>query len=431
MVRERGLSPAGRRVQPLAGRAAREETRGRRRTALQHTADSNHKKWSESELRAFVGEEIFAGFRPGGQIVNHDCLEESGLEHLGETPSGCVVEHNRRFVEADLMIYVGQVMAYTWGGYTGTGAVIGMASTRSILSHHNHGVVNHPHTATGDHRRMYFRKLKAEISAHIEQATGKRIFYINWVGGSGGRMARIFAGYSPEVEPPAWEAADRFSLVEVPQADILVIGLSERFAYGSADNPLVAAIGVGYPPRVWLGDHVLRRGGVVIGMTPSSGEIDAGTYLSYREVIDLYARHHEIRELAGHQDAIASRPDYLERLREGRRLPPHPPLLAAVCVRLRPEPGGRGVHGRCPQPRRVQKARHAPGAIVRGRLEAGRIDRRPEPGDGGRTDILEQAHLQVRGPGPGGVRGRLTTDLALDASGIVAGHPPSDENAEP
>ena len=78
-------------------------------------ANGNHKKWSESELRAFVGEEIFHGFWPGGQIVNHDCLEPSGLIHLGETPSGCVVEHNRRFVEADLMIYVGQVMAHTWG----------------------------------------------------------------------------------------------------------------------------------------------------------------------------------------------------------------------------------------------------------------------------------------------------------------------------
>ena len=150
-------------------------------------ANGNHRKWSESELRAVVGEEIFNGFWSNGRLVNHDCVDPSGLKHLGETPSGCVVEHNRRFVEADLMIYVGQVMAHTWGGYTGTGAVIGMASTRSILSHHNYAVVNHPRTATGDHRRMYFRSLKAEVNAHIERATGKRIFYINWVGGSGGR----------------------------------------------------------------------------------------------------------------------------------------------------------------------------------------------------------------------------------------------------
>ena len=318
-------------------------------------ANGNHKKFSESELRAFVGEDIFTAFWPGGQIVNHDCHDPSGLRHLGETPSGCVVEHNRRFVDADLTIYVGQVMAHTWGGYTGNGAVIGMASTRSILSHHNHGVVNHPRTVTGDQRRMHFRGLKAEINAHIERATGKRIFYINWVGGSAGRMAGIFAGYSPEVEPPAWEAADRFSVIEVPQADVLVIGLPERYAYGSADNPLIAAVGVAYPPRVWLGDHVLRRGGVVIGVTPSTGEIDTETYPSYHEVMDLYGAHHEIRELAVHQDAIAARPEYLDRLLEGRRLSPHPSLLADVRVRLRPEPGGLGDHGRHPESRRFRK----------------------------------------------------------------------------
>ena len=72
--------------------------------------------------------------------------------------------HNRRFLEADLMIYVGQVVAHSWGGYTGTGAAIGLASTRSIASHHAHRVVNHPETTTGDQRRMYFRKLKADLA---------------------------------------------------------------------------------------------------------------------------------------------------------------------------------------------------------------------------------------------------------------------------
>ena len=52
-------------------------------------ANGNHKKWSETELRAFVGEEIFNGFWPSGQIVNHDCLEPSGLKHLGERAASC------------------------------------------------------------------------------------------------------------------------------------------------------------------------------------------------------------------------------------------------------------------------------------------------------------------------------------------------------
>jgi lactate racemase len=210
-------------------------------------ANGTHKKWTHDELRNFLGAELFDAFWPNAQIRNHDCLDAADLIDLGRTASGCAVEHNRTFINADLMIYVGQVMAHSWGGYTGTGAVIGLASTRSILSHHNHGVVNHPETTTGDHKRMYFRKLKAEINAHIEQTTAKRIFYINWVGGVAGQMTDIVAGYSPEVEAPAWDAADAHSRVSVPQADILVVGMPASFAYGSANNPLIAAIGMAYP----------------------------------------------------------------------------------------------------------------------------------------------------------------------------------------
>jgi len=212
-------------------------------------ANGNHKKWGPNDLRAFVGDEIFDGFWNTGQLVNHDCLDPAGLKYLGKTASGCVVEHNRSFIDADLMVYVGQVMAHSWGGYTGTGAVIGLASTQSIMSHHNHGVVNHPETILGDHKRMYFRKLKTEINAKLEDETGRRIFYINWVGGSAGRMSGIFAGYSPEVEESAWAAADTFSRVKDPQADVLVVGPTQSFAYGSADNPLIAAIGMAYPPQ--------------------------------------------------------------------------------------------------------------------------------------------------------------------------------------
>ena len=295
-------------------------------------ANGNHKKWSQQELRDFLGADLFDRFNAHGGVLNHDCVDPDALTDLGTTSSGCVVEHNRRFLKSDLMLYVGQVMAHTWGGYTGTGAVIGLASTRSILSHHNHTVVNHPNTTLGDQRQMYFRQLKADINAHLEAATGKRIFYINWVGGVAGKMSHIFAGYSPEIEPPAWEAADTFSLVPVPQADVLVIGLPAAFAYGSASNPLVAAIGMAYPPRVWLGKPVLREGGVVIGLNPSDGIIDEQTYPSYQEVIDLYDRHYSIAEMQVHQAAIATREQYVARYREGGAYHPiHPFWLLYSC----------------------------------------------------------------------------------------------------
>ena len=295
-------------------------------------ANGTHKKWSEAELRAFVGEEVFTQFWPRGAIVNHDCEDPDNLLDLGQTPMGGVVEHNRMFLEADLNIYVGQVMAHSWGGYTGTGAAIGLASTRSVCSHHAHRVVNHPETTTGEHKQMMFRRMKAEINAHIEQHNGRRIFYVNWVGGTRGQIADIVAGYSPEVEPPAWEAADKFSRIEVPQADILVVGMPASFAYGDANNPLIAAIGMAYPPRVWLGDHVLREGGVVIGLHPSNGTVDETTYPSYTEVMALYESAYAIHDLSAHQEAFMAREDYLERYRRGLAYHPvHPFWLMYSC----------------------------------------------------------------------------------------------------
>jgi hypothetical protein len=145
-------------------------------------------------------------------------------------------------------------------------------------------------------------------------------------------MRHLFAGHSPEVEPPAWEAADTFSLARVPQADVLVIGLPASFAYGSANNPLVGAIGMTYLARVWIGRPVPRRGGVVIGLDPSNGHIDAATYPSYQEVIDLYDRHYRIHDLTVHQDAVASRPEYPELYRNGHAFHPiHPFRLLYSC----------------------------------------------------------------------------------------------------
>ena len=281
------------------------------------SANGHHCKWSPAELAAFLGAETFNRFWPRGQIINHDCADADGLKFLGVTENGGVAEHNRRFVEADLMVYCGHVGANNWGGYTGTGVVVGLGSTRSIESHHCHQVVDHPDSTSGDHLTMYYRRVKVEVNAQIEAATGKRIFYVNWVGGADGRMAGVFAGHSPEVEPPAWKLADTFHRMKVPQADVMVIGLPGAFAYGSVHNQLIAAIGLTTPPRIWLNRPVLREGGVIIGVSPSAGRIDAERFPAYKEVIDLYARYHDIAALREHEGVVNNRPEYLHQYTHG------------------------------------------------------------------------------------------------------------------
>ena len=370
----------------------------RKKDILLICAGGAHHKYTPAELAAFVGPEIFNRFWPSGQLTCHDCHDPDQLTDLGVTRGGGVAVHNRRFVEADLMIYCGQVMAHNWGGYTGMGVVVGLAGTRSINSHHSHRVVDDPKSTTGDHVSMLYRRVKAEIQGQIEKATGKRIFYVNWVGGAKGRMAGVFAGYSPEVEPPAWKLADSFHRVKVPQADILVLGLPLKYAYGTVHDPLIATVGLTTPPRTWLGKPVLKEGGVVIGLAPSTGTVntDNPSILSgdHRPLFPL-PQHFRSRRPRRHrrQPARVSAPVYSRSC-----LPSDPRVLAVLRKRLRAQAGQRRDHGRDHQPGRLSVSRHHPGQGFRSGLEIGEAQRRRQPDDRRRAELLEPAHLQVRRP---------------------------------
>ena len=286
-------------------------------------ACSNHRKWTRRELAAYLGPQIFSRFRDGGQIVNHDCSDPAELEFLGLSPAGRYpLEMNRRFVSADLMIYVGNVGPGGFRTYTGTGAVIGLASTRSIASHHSFHGIRALGLSAGDSSRKPRHSVKDDLNAQMEIATGKQVFYINSVSGLEGNPVGVFAGSCREVRTPAWDLAESIFRYRVPQADVMVVGLPERLGPDSTDNTLVAATGVMSPPRFCPSAPVLREGGVVIGLSPSRGQIDPERYPAYQEVIDLYGRYHSIASLVDHEQELDHRPEYRHRYTHGYGYPP-------------------------------------------------------------------------------------------------------------
>ncbi len=289
-------------------------------------ANGAHRKWYPHELKKYLGSALYDRFWDHGQIINHDCQDPNQLTYLGTTERGGYVEHNRRFLEADLSIYVGTVSATYVGGYSGTGAVTGLASANSLASHHAHRFWHHPKSTTGDHRTMMYRGMKAEVHDFMEKALGKRIFYVNSLLGVGGKIAEVYAGYSPEVELPCWDFADSYNLYPSPQADVMIIGMSDWFAYGESDNTMIAAVGLLNPPRIWMNRPVLREGGVVIGLNPSSGQINPKMYPSYQAVIDLYDKHYDISELAEHELEFTSNPEYLHAYHNGSAYHPRHPF---------------------------------------------------------------------------------------------------------
>ncbi len=282
------------------------------------SANGNHCKWPDASFRAYFGEELYRRFRPLGsasRLLNHDCHDPQGLRYMGVSEMGDYVEYNSLLDDADLFIYCGTVLPSNWGGMTGTGVIIGFASSRSMISTHGLPVVNHEDSCHGDHRKMLYRNHKQAIMKQIESATGKRVFYVDAVLGVGAQLAGVFAGYSPEINEPTWALAEKLYTVEVPQADVFILGVPRIGLYGETSNPLIALAAVCAPPRIWLNKPLVREGGVIIGLVRCTGYIDDSAHASYREVINLFRKSHSSADLMKYEDEFLQREDLIFKYR--------------------------------------------------------------------------------------------------------------------
>jgi nickel-dependent lactate racemase len=289
-------------------------------------ASSNHRKPTRTELANHLGPTLFNRFWRLNAIVNHDCTNQEELTYLGITESGRYVEHNNRFLDADLMIYQGNVSSAQGPSYTGTGVCIGLASTKSIASHHSINAIPDPEAKkiqSGEKKKAV--NVKDEMSAFMEEATGKQVFYINSINGIGGKMIGVHAGHASSIKAPAWELASSRFVYDTPQADVLIVGLSASFSYGNANNTLIAGAGTFTLPRYNAEGPVLREGGVVIAVSPTTGFIDPQLYPSYQKVIDVYGSLHSPRGLIDYEDEFNNNREYTHKYTYEHGYPPlHP-----------------------------------------------------------------------------------------------------------
>jgi len=255
----------------------------------------------------YLGRDLFHRFWPD-RLQNHDCSQD--LAYLGRSSRGDYVEHNRLIQDSDLTIYLGTIVANTWGGFSGTGAAIGLGSARSIASHHTE-VIAAASSTHGDHRTQHFRLHKEAIQAQIEKATGKPIFYVDVVANSAGDMCAVYAGHSPEINEPEWALAEQLFQVPTPQADVLIIGLPYQLSYGPTDNPLATLAYITAPPRHWINKPLVRKGGVVIALGRCNGDFGIDLRPSDPEVMDRYDRCFRVQDLSQYVEDFLTRPEYL------------------------------------------------------------------------------------------------------------------------
>lgn len=226
-----------------------------------------------------------------GRFVNHDAHDPEQLVDMGTSRLGDVVEHDRVLVESDLTVYTGSVFPLIWGGYSGEGVVVGLASARSIYSHHRYSVIGSPDSLHSDPRTQAYRHHKDAVMDQIEEFLGKKIFYLNGVPDpTGGNWAGFFAGHYREIQEPQWECADRQHLHGVPQVDIIVAGLPRYVWYGDTRNPIITMVAATTIMRLWRNKPLLRPGGILILVSKCDGHIDLAKRPSDARALDMFRK---------------------------------------------------------------------------------------------------------------------------------------------
>jgi nickel-dependent lactate racemase len=306
-------------------------------------ANGAHRKWRPHELEALLGSELYRRFRPfdwnEGRILNHDCLDNT--VYLGETSLGDEVEYNKAVIEADQLIYVGTVRPLPFGGYSGQGVVIGLSSVRALKSLHSYDTFGSAASRHMDYRpeKNIFRKHKLAVHEKIENAIRKKIFYVdaitNAMSGPAQQIVDAFAGHVPDLEKIEYPEADKYFVVKVPQADILVVGLPDNLGYDMSNNPgaawsaLVALLGA------WRNKPVLRKNGVIIALGQCTGAITPHRPAD-PEAFKLYRNCFGAKELYDYRDALCNKPEYIYKYRYDYAFPPvHSSMMATHFEMLR------------------------------------------------------------------------------------------------
>ncbi len=108
-------------------------------------ATGAHAPMPRDEFGQVIPPEILARYT----VISNDADDPAGLVHLGQTTRGAPVWANRRFVEADLRIVVGDIEPHQFQGFSGgvKSAAIGLAGKATISA--NHAMMTDPAAQIG------------------------------------------------------------------------------------------------------------------------------------------------------------------------------------------------------------------------------------------------------------------------------------------
>ena len=301
-----------------------------RRAVTLLCANALHRKFSEGELAAILGDELVREFAPGGRLLCHDAEDPDGLVRLGATAAGEEVELNRLAVEADLVVYVN---ASTTRGFSGgwKSVCVGLSSYRSIRHHHT------PDTMSMSIEKNRMHDMLDRMGEVVERSLGpRRFFKLETVLANPAEVHRVFAGAIGATRRAALEIArahqpPRRQLVP-EKADVVLYGVPDWSPYAafSRMNPILTLVSTGLGYLGGMVEAVGKPGCTVVMATPCPDQWDEVHHPTYREVWErvIPATRDPFEARARFEPELAARPDYLERYRRAFAFHPAHAVMA-------------------------------------------------------------------------------------------------------
>jgi hypothetical protein len=279
-----------------------------------------HRKNTEQELRAILGDELYDDFAPRHLVVNHDSEDWDNLVDLGYDEMGNKVVMNKEVFESDLAVLIGHTLGNPYGGYSGgyKHCATGITNWESIASHHTPSVMHRSDFTPVSYHSLMRAKFDS-IGQHMEKCMGKRFFTCDAVLDTYQRQIAVFSGYAKEIQPLSWEVADRRTFIPWAKEkyDILVFGMPQSFHYGNGHgtNPILMMQAVA--ANIIRYKRVMNDNCVVICSSLCNGFFNDEEFPAYRELYELFQKdyHNILPDCAKYGEYFARRSDYVDKYR--------------------------------------------------------------------------------------------------------------------
>ncbi len=209
-----------------------------------------HRPMTDTEKLRKFGRQILENFK----IVDHNSYDLESLVSLGPSEDGTEVLVNRKAVEADLLIGIGQIVPHGVVGFSGGGKIVQPGVCGEAITGWTHWL-----SVRYDESQILGVRdnpVRAQIDA-VAQRVGLDLI-INSVPSSNGRIAAVVVGDPVEAHRKGCQIATELFGVPLPKLPDIVLTDS----YPADSNLWQAAKGL------YSAATAVRQGGVVILVTP-------------------------------------------------------------------------------------------------------------------------------------------------------------------